>query len=312
MRYNRFQKLSPKPPKGFTLVELLVVIGIIALLISILLPVLSGARQYANAIQCASNLRQIATGWLMYANANKGVSIPGRMPNLGAAFNVYSVGNGDAWRPRWFVTMGAQSGIYAYNEPSPLAADDNTKNVDNKVFTCATEPDRINNRNFTFGYNFQFLGNSRNKVGTPAGAFRPIHFPVKINRVRASDTVMAADAMGTSAGKPKAARTAYRPNGSGDLFALGNHAWSLDPPRLTATSDTCDDSNRGPQNRSAPDPRHKGKANVAFCDEHVAAMSLEEIGYVVNADGGVAAYDPNSSNTMFSGSGRDDDPPAIN
>jgi prepilin-type N-terminal cleavage/methylation domain-containing protein len=68
----------PKPishrrrARAFTLVELLVVIGIIAVLISVLLPVLGRARESSQRIACMSNMHQLTLGWLMYAHDNKG------------------------------------------------------------------------------------------------------------------------------------------------------------------------------------------------------------------------------------------------
>src|SRR5215218_4894518 len=69
--------ISTRPTiRAFTLVELLVVIGIIAILLGILLPTLSKVRQSAMTVQCASNLRQLTTCMLMYEQDHKGGLVP--------------------------------------------------------------------------------------------------------------------------------------------------------------------------------------------------------------------------------------------
>jgi prepilin-type N-terminal cleavage/methylation domain-containing protein/prepilin-type processing-associated H-X9-DG protein len=82
-----------RPLHGFTLVELLVVVGIIALLISILLPALNKAREAASRIACGSNARQIGQALLMYVNDNKGRGpyshrdLPGTLPDGRKRYN---------------------------------------------------------------------------------------------------------------------------------------------------------------------------------------------------------------------------------
>ena len=73
---NSSQPVLSRKSRGFTLVELLVVIGIIAVLVGILLPALNKARRQAHTVQCASNMRQIGLALLNYINDNRGNLMP--------------------------------------------------------------------------------------------------------------------------------------------------------------------------------------------------------------------------------------------
>jgi prepilin-type N-terminal cleavage/methylation domain-containing protein len=81
MSLRHYIRSTSRSCKGFTLVELLVVIGIIAVLISMLLPALNKAREAAVATSCKSNMRQIAMALQFYAQANRGWCPPATQEN---------------------------------------------------------------------------------------------------------------------------------------------------------------------------------------------------------------------------------------
>src|SRR5262245_16648465 len=86
-------------PRAFTLVELLVVIAIVSVLVGILLPALTKARQAALAVKCLSNMRQMANGIFLYAADNRGYVTPSSQDST----EQHPLGN-------WFTT--ASPGVY--------------------------------------------------------------------------------------------------------------------------------------------------------------------------------------------------------
>lgn len=122
--------------KGFTLVELLVVIGIISVLIAILLPSLNKARRQAATIQCQSNMRSIALGLIQYANDNKSHNIIGWITPGGT--NGYPDGWG--WAGELMFQGYVKSENY-YVKPNDTGPNPQTQINRGTVFRCPEDLD---------------------------------------------------------------------------------------------------------------------------------------------------------------------------
>ena len=143
-------------PRAFTLVELLVVIGIIAILISILIPVLGKARESAQRTACLSNLREVDNALRMYATSYKDATPIGYVGDLKQFSYVMNI-NGTA-TPHTVTEMGfvavaefARNGkvFYCPSEQDILFQYDSSQNV--WCFDCAPGTNGWNHLNTSVG-----------------------------------------------------------------------------------------------------------------------------------------------------------------
>ncbi len=216
----------------FTLIELLVVIAIIAILAAMLLPALSAARERARASKCASNLKNVAMGSIMYTGDNKDYFVP------------CAVGNNNG-RTSWATLIACpNAGAYieagmVFNCPSaPVYLEERwsagNASFNNLVDWVWTKP--------AYGYNYGWPGGGRASGSVQNGK------PFSIARVNdMSGLVMFGDCISTTGynGTPAADETGY--------FAM----------EAFETSGS---------NYGTLWPRHAGSANVSFADGHVETV----------------------------------------
>ena len=262
--------------RGFTLVELLVVIGIIALLIAVLMPALNSARAQAKSVTSLSNLRQLGIGLVLYRNENKGLypiagwaSVPGRP------------------RHRW------ADAIYQYMKNTEVymspQLDEAERTRMNKPFhhTCdpIANPGILQNSVFWggYGYNWQYLGNGRQPGGMPV-------FQAKEGaQIRVTPrTIAIADTHGSKDGganwTSEGVYVVDPPLQSYDMGSRGSRFASADPAAANNYSyrggfggDPVAGTPGDPSRRSTPAERNRGLVNVLFCDGHGEQMKLKDL-----------------------------------
>jgi prepilin-type processing-associated H-X9-DG protein/prepilin-type N-terminal cleavage/methylation domain-containing protein len=229
---------------GFTLVELLVVIGIIAVLIGILLPALNGARRAAYQVTCASNLRQMGIAATMYINETR--HYPGHIDRTPAS--------GDkpfaVWPTRLRKYMKGSMGVFRCPSQTP----DFEWIPNNTVLPVATA------RETGYGYN---VGESL-LMSDISG----VKFSYGYNDWGTFDTLKPQRGLGGDLWDPGGAELrAARVRKPAEMIMIadnqpdGRYDFNIDPTDPT----------------EAPGPLHKGGSNVLWCDGHVTWKPQKEL-----------------------------------
>lgn len=262
---------GPTSARAFTLVELLVVIGIIALLISILLPSLNKARESARRVSCAAQLRQLCASMILYSNDNKG-----RYPDVGSnVFNAeWKNADGSPYAAAltifpYHANRGALQLLVKYGGVRnvwycPSAPENNSESTYNRYLSIPSGASLVGYNIFGGREKLSFIKDStKPRNGAPSGydGFEDVvdgtlTFPVRQGqkphyKILATDYVRAASISLTAPGDFLALL--------GENFSPANHLFGKESPANFI-------------------PKGKGGANVGYMDGHVDWVPQSDLG----------------------------------
>lgn len=242
---------------GFTLIEILVVLAVVALLMAVLLPSLNLARAQARSGACKSNLHQLGVGMTMYLHQ----------------WNVYP---GHQYR----MLDAADTRIRWYNLMARALAG-------HRVQGCPATPGWEVGRNNSYGYNYKYLGSLRDNA---VGPKKPLeNYPVKSLR-SPGRTIAFGDTDGTGWTKPYV-------RGVNDKDMFGNHGYILDPTYIPEYSmHSYSGGEHEPyawkKYRTYISVRHSGGSNLCFADGHVEMLQPAQVYRDNRYWNGLGAEDP--------------------
>ena len=234
--------------RGMTLIELLIVIGIIALLAAILLPALSRARQQARSVQCFSNLRQLYLANTMYANEWNGRYVP-------AAPDIH---DGFGGRVRWHGERETADGTSEFDpDRGPLAEylpDARVKEC--PVFLEYRKAGEVSNAFESgtggYGYNHTYIGGNYAAFNWRSAVEHPV---MDIHIRKPSETIMFADAALPQDGYLIEYGFLEQPHYVSPEYPQGNPEFGVMNPSLHF--------------------RHNGRVNVVWADGHISSERWE-------------------------------------
>jgi prepilin-type processing-associated H-X9-DG protein len=296
MRHHLMIRQRPGPARAgvrsaFTLVELLVVVGIIAMLIGLLLPALSRARANAKQVQCLSQLRQIGTAMRMHADEHNGyMPIAGQIESPGGATpagmldaymkNYSYYFDGTNFRPMHIAgALAPYLGQQVRSDTTAHMQADLSTGISSKIYSCPTDPLNIISitakstgwstptEPMSYGFNEAVLGWEDANGNVNFNEYRG-----QLNKVRnPTQTFLMCDAIPRNA------------DWTGGWLTFYAHVAGANMEEAFF-----DYNNMAGDGSSFSYTRHEGRVNFLFADAHGETLPLPQQGSSYNPNGSLS------------------------